>query len=117
MTMPTMLPRRREAPPPVFRGICQEWLKLSSRQTDQFWQALSASQWTRPREMRSAIQCRAAFAHNLKALEHLVKHNLDPKEMIAVIEELITERVLAPKVGRLIESCVLDRTTREGRWK
>jgi hypothetical protein len=67
--------------------------------------------------MRSAILTRAAFASNLGALEHLVKHNLDPAELITVIEDLITERVLAPKVGRLIESCILDRTTREGRWK
>jgi hypothetical protein len=112
-----VIPRRREAPPPVFRGICQEWLRLSARVTDQFWAALTASQWSRAVEMRSAIQCRAAFAHNLGALEHLVKHNLGPAELIRVLEELMTERVLAPKVGRLIESCVLDRTTREGRWK
>jgi hypothetical protein len=115
--MSLVIPRRRAAPPPVFRGICQDWLKLSSRQTDTFWQALAASQWSRAIELRSAIQCRAAFASNLQALEHLVKHNLSPERVIQVLEELVTERVLAPKAARTIEEHILARTTIAGRWK
>jgi hypothetical protein len=111
------IPRRREAPPKVFRLFCSTWLRLSSRQADDFWAALTTSQWSRAVAMRSAVMCRAALPHRLEALEHLARQNLSPQALVTVLEELVTERVLAPKVARTIEAAVLDRTTVEGGWK
>jgi hypothetical protein len=67
--------------------------------------------------LRTAILTRAAFASNLPALEHLVRHNLSPERLVTVLEELIVEGCLAPVVARRIESAVLERITKEGRWR
>jgi hypothetical protein len=117
MSLATWSQSRREKPPEVFRLFCHEWLRLSGTKTDQFWKALAAAQWSRAVAMRSAVALRSALPHRLAALEHLARHNLSPDELIAVLEGLVTERLLAPKTARTIEDHVLERTTKEGRWK
>jgi hypothetical protein len=67
--------------------------------------------------MRSAIYSWEVLGRNRTTLTYLAQHHLDPAVMIATIEDLIVEKVIAPKLGRTIESAILDKTTREGRWK
>jgi hypothetical protein len=117
MSLVTWSQSRREKPPPIWVFLCTEWLGLSSTKTAQFWQALTTSRWTKAVELRSAVLCRSALPHHLEALTFLAQHNLSPQALIQVLEDLVTERLLSPKVARMIEAHVLAKTTKEGRWK
>jgi hypothetical protein len=57
-----------------------------------------------------------AFPHGRKSLDHLVQDTMAPQVLMALLEDLITEQVLAPKIARTIEEYVLARTGKEGGW-
>jgi hypothetical protein len=42
---------------------------------------------------------------------------MHPRQMIALLEDLITERAISPVVGRAIEQAVLAKTNQRGAWK
>src|SRR5215831_2163397 len=106
----TLLHRRREPPPRLWQLFCTEWLRLSSTKTDQWWQALQQARWSRATELRSSVLCRAALPHTRTALEHLVRHNLQPTVLILTLEDLIHEQVMSPLPARRIEEHVLAKT-------
>jgi hypothetical protein len=108
---------RREVPPLIWCHFCTAWLGLSRTKSDQFWQALTVARWSRAVELRSAIQCREAFPHGREALKHLTEETMAPEVLMQVLEDLITEKVIAARVARTIEEHVLQRTQKEGGWQ
>jgi hypothetical protein len=67
--------------------------------------------------LRSQVLCRAAFPGGRASLDHLVQDTMAPQVLMALLEDLITGRLLAPKTARSIEEHVLARTAKEGGWK
>jgi hypothetical protein len=108
---------RREPPPLIWCHFCCEWLGLSRTKADQFWAALTASRWSRAVALRSQVLHRAAFPHGREALKHLTEDTMAPERLIQTLEDLITERVIAPKIARTIEEHVLQRTEKSGGWQ
>jgi len=116
MSLTTWGQSRREKPPELWSVFCQRLLGLSGTKTTQFWEALSASQWSRAAAIRSQVQYRAGVSRGLEGLPPMV-HSLSPQVLIEVLESLITEGCLAPVVARRIEDAILQRTGREGGWR
>jgi len=106
--------RRGSMPiPPIFAPFCRYW-RLSDQQARQFWGALVHARYSRP----------SAWCHHLLLYEvtpwhtswHLIDQVSTPATIMAVLEDLIHEGRLAPGVARHIETAILERTDRDGRW-
>jgi hypothetical protein len=92
--MATMTPRRREAPPKVWRLFAREWLGLSVSQATRWWQALRRATSPRAVQLRSAVLCQAVLPQTRAALEHLARQE-----------------------SNALQGKVLSKTDREGQWK
>jgi hypothetical protein len=42
---------------------------------------------------------------------------MHPQQMIALLEDMILERVITPVVGRALEEKILAKTNQRGAWK
>ena len=102
--MPMLTPRRRDAPPLVWRLFCQEHLALSERQAATWWHALRRSTAPRAVQLRSAVLCRGALPHTRAALEHLVPHSLHPHALIGTLEDLVSADLLPWSESRALQS-------------
>ena len=80
---------QREAPPRLWHLFCREWLGLSGRKAERWWQALRSSKYSRAVEMRSAILSCPILCQSATAMEQLVRRSLSPQTWVAVLEDLI----------------------------
>src|SRR5262249_48622964 len=94
---------RRDPAPVLWACFCTAWLHLPDREADQWWQAVRRSGWSRAIALRSMVLCQAALAHDWRQVLRLYQDTMGPGELVAGLEDLITERVLAPGLGRRIE--------------
>src|SRR5262245_37633845 len=107
---------RRAAPPMLWALFCDEWLGLSRQQTARWWAALHAATWSRPVALHGIVACRAALGPAQGSLRHFVTTHISPQVLIAVLEDLIQERLLPPSIARALEEAILARTHVSGLW-
>jgi len=117
MTLARWAQSRREQPPPVWTVCWQGWLQLSRTKTEQWWQALSASHWSRAQALRSMVLTQSALATRLDHVWQLSTNAMGPGELIRALEALIQEGRLSPVQGRRLEESVLQRTDVRGPWQ
>ena len=107
---------RREVAPRLWTFFCSEWLVLPSPTTKHWWGALQRARWSRPVALRTVFLCRAALGSRQGAVRHFVTQNVTPQTLIHALEDLIQERLLAPREARQIEEAVLAKTHVSGLW-
>ena len=108
---------KREQAPPLWLVFCTEWLSLSRTKTEQWWQALTASGWSRAATLRSTVLGQRVLATDWQQVVRLYTDHMAPGELIARLEDLILEGRLSPVQGRRIKEHVLRLTDRTGQWK
>jgi hypothetical protein len=108
---------RREAVPVLWACFCQDWLNLSLALTSCWWGALVRARWTRAVEVRSAIHCQTALAHDWRQVFHLYHDILSPQALVMLIGELQRERRLGPQPARALEEAILSQANAAGGWK
>ena len=115
--MPMLTPRRREAPPLVWRLFCQEHLGLSGREAHAWWQGLRRARWTNAVSVRSAVLTKTALPHSRQALETLIIGALSPHALVLTVEELWREHLLTRHQATRLQDAVLTKTSGEGQWR
>jgi hypothetical protein len=83
----------RASAPPLFTAFCRDWLSLSGSHTALWWQALTRARWSRAVGLRSMIQCQTALTQDWQQLLRVYEETMTPRELIAVLEELIAEHL------------------------
>jgi hypothetical protein len=115
--MASIFPRRAPAPPALFAEFCTGWLALSRTKTEQFWQALSASRWSRAATLKATVLGHEMLDVRVEQVTGLYQGLMAPQELVSVLEDLVKESRLSPLVARTIEEAVLRQTDSEGQWK
>jgi hypothetical protein len=108
---------RREAVPVLWHCFCVDWLHLSVALTSCWWGALTRARWSRAVEVRSAVQCQTALAHDWRQVFHLYQAILSPEALVALVGELQREGRLSPQPARMLEAAILCQTDAAGGWK
>src|SRR5262249_29871930 len=107
----------REPSPRIWHVFCEDWLQLSRNKTEQWWQALTASHWSRATVFCSTVLGQSVLTQDWRQVVRLYTDRMAPAELIAGLEDLIREGVMSPLPARRIEEMVLRQTTRTGQWK
>jgi hypothetical protein len=104
-------------PPAVWSFMCLDWLGLAWSQSVGWWGALSRAQSPRAVMLRSALLYQDALGETSAALDHLVRHTLNPHGLVATLEDLICEGRLSRAQATLLEEAILRQTASTGAWK
>jgi hypothetical protein len=77
-------------------------LHVSASHTEAWWQALAPARWSRATELRSMVLCQQGLATDWREVVRLYDQHMAPRELMALLEDLIAEARLSPLVGRRI---------------
>jgi len=97
-----------------FAPFCRYW-RLSEQQAKQFWGALVRAHYSRPSMWRQHLLLYEVTPWHTSW--HLIDEISTPAVVLEVLEDLVHEGRLAPHVARHIETAILERTDRDGRWR
>jgi hypothetical protein len=106
--------------PKFWAWLCQQYLGLPAHVTFAWWNALRKSAWTEAVMLHEAIvtyDARPFKAQQPQAVIDAISAAVAPQRLIAITEDLVTQRLLIRRDARVIEQAVLDRVERHGGWR
>lgn len=106
-------------PPKLWRCLAQHVLRLDERHSWTWWRALTAARWQDSAAWREQF---LAFAHreghtSAEDVEAFFRAHATPHRLVALIEDLIAERILLRRDGSRLEEQVLRLVQADGQWK
>jgi hypothetical protein len=116
--MPRPWPPYRETAAPTFWEIfCLEWLALSRHEMQRWWAAVCRSPWSRSVTLRGTIRGHEAIDTQPDQVMPLYRDLLAPRALLAVIEDLLHQRLMTYRETCTIAEAILRRMDRHGQWK
>ena len=101
-------------PPRVFWAFANYW-RLPQPVTRLFWHALSHAQWSRAIALRQTILLYSSGpGGDRKALIH---GTCCPREIMAVVEDLVQEQCLSRAKANQLEEAILACVKADGTWR
>src|SRR5919205_2969556 len=73
--------RRRINLPIPWRLLCREWLEMSREDAEQWWRALSTSQWSHAQELRGAVLGVEVLSPSVEDMRHFLERNWTPQRL------------------------------------
>jgi hypothetical protein len=97
--------------PLLWLAMCLEEWETSRPLAERSWQGLMASRWTLPRTFRQWI-----LVQPYVDPRHFRQH-YTPREVVDVLETLVTERRLGRAQATALEEALLGTVTASGAWR
>ena len=99
--------------PPGWQILNEELWHLSDRDQKTFWWALARAQTWRPVTLRQQL----ALVGHVRVTEDCLARLCQPAVILAALEALVGERLLARRQCTRIEETILDNVQAHGRWR
>jgi hypothetical protein len=106
-------------PPKQWRQLTRYGVPLTQGLSWTWWRAITKARWT------ASVQWRQAFLAftgrpertSFREAEVFASRHCTPRDLIALVENLVQEGVMLPRDGRRIEEALLEQCDAQGQWK
>jgi hypothetical protein len=105
---------RPVSPPRIWNAFARCW-QLPPPLARQWWSALRTSHYARPRALRQLLLTFDAVP--TADVEHLIHQVCAPRQLMAVLEDLVHEQRLRRAQASRIEHYILVWVNKDGHWR
>jgi hypothetical protein len=106
-------------PPRQWRQLTSRGVPLAPALRWLWWRAITKARWSESVQWRQAF---LAFTGrpgrtSFREAEVFASEHCTPRDLIALVENLVKEGVMLPRDGRMIEEALLQQCDARGQWK
>jgi hypothetical protein len=89
---------------------------MSREDAEQWWRALSTSQWSHAQELHGVVLGVEVLSHSVEDMRHFLERNWTPQRLIYGLENLVQEKLLSRSDASRVEQRILDKCGAAGTW-